>query len=289
MSASEPLFLKPSPQARLFPVAAAPQPERTYWGLRSPHLAREVRARHPLSSVPIPGRAFFTHSTAATLHGIPLPVRLDEDQRLHVTARAPRTVPADARFIRHSLRMDSLEVVRFGTVRVTSVERTWCDIAALLTLPELVAAGDYLVHWRGPVSSPELLAEQVGYLRNRRYVRMLRTALLLLRPDSDSPAESQLRVLCAMMGLPAPEVTREVSDEFEEFLEMTTLSFPATRLLVRYWGDGPRAPGRNGDAHHEVIDGETWTVLEVLRDDLADPRAFLRRLWRHQHRQVSAP
>jgi hypothetical protein len=287
MSASEPLFLKPSPQARLFPVETAPPPERTYWGLRSPHLAREMRARYPISSVAIPGTAFFTHTTAAVVHGIPLPARLEEDARLHVTARAPRTVPRESRFIRHSLRMDSLEVVRVGNVRVTSVERTWCDIAAMLTLPELVAAGDYLVHWRGPVTSPELLAEQVGYLRNRRYIRLLRTALLLLQPHSDSPAESQLRVLCAMMGLPVPVVTRVVSDEFEEFLEVTTFSFAAAHLLVRYWGDGPRAPGRTDDAHHEVIDGETWTVLEVVRDDLADPRGFLRRVWRHQHRQVS--
>lgn len=287
MSASEPLFLKPTPQARLFPVQAAPPPERTYWGLRSPHVARELRARYPLSSVAIPFGSFFTHTSAATVHGIPLPARLSEDPRLHVTVQAPRGAPRGARVIGHSLRMPGMEVVRTQNVNVTSMERTWCDLAGMLTMPELVAAGDYLVHWKEPLTTQYMLAEQVGYLRNRRYVRLLRAAVIALDPHSDSPAESQLRVLCAMVGLLNPVVTRTVSDDYGEFVAVTTLFFEAAQLVVRYWGDGPRAPGGSEGAHHEVIDGTTWMVLDVIADDLADPRGFVRRAWRYGHRPVT--
>lgn len=287
MTASEPLFLKPTPQARLFPVPAAPSPERTYWGLRSPHVARELRARYPLTSVAIPFGAYFTHTSAAAVHGIPLPPRLEEDPRLHVTVQAPRGAPRGARLIGHSLRMSLAEVVRFDTVSVTSVERTWCDLAGMLTMPELVAAGDYLIHWKDPLTTQHSLAEQVGYLRNRRYVRLLRAAVIALDSQSDSPAESQLRVLCAMVGLTNSLITRAVSDDFGEFVEVTTLSFPSAQLVVRYWGDGPRAPGATEGAHREVIDGATWMVLDVVQDDLADPRGFVRRAWRYGYRPIS--
>jgi hypothetical protein len=42
------------------------------------------------------------------------------------------------------------EVVEYDGVRLTSPARTWLDLAALLTVDELVAAGDYLVCSHGP-------------------------------------------------------------------------------------------------------------------------------------------
>jgi hypothetical protein len=288
MSASEPLYLKPTPQAPLFPVLAEPPPERTFWGLRSPQRAMELRAWSPAVSFPLPAGTFYTHTTAAMLHGIPLPERLDDDPRLHVTVQAPRSALRRPGIIGHSLRMSWYDdVERIENVFLTTPERTWCDLAGFLNLPELVAAGDYLVHRQEPITTPHRLLGQVRSLRNRRYIRMLHAAVRTLRSTSESPAESELHTLFTGMRLPPPVIDRQAADDFGEFVALTTFSFAGLGLMVRYWGTGPRSPAPTTGAHREVIDGVSWLVLDTSRGDLGNPTGLVRRIVRLLPRPVA--
>jgi hypothetical protein len=288
MSASEPLYLKPTPQAPIFPVLGDPPPERTFWGLRSPQRVRELRAWSPLVSFPLPEDAFFTHTSAAILHGMPLPERLEDDPRLHVTVEAPAYAVRRRGIIGHSLRMSREDdVIGTGDVEFTTPERTWCDLAGILTLPELVAAGDYLVHRQDPVTTPRRLAQQVHSLRYRRYIRSLYTAVRTLRDSSQSPAESELHTIFTMLRLPAPIIDRETADDFGEFVALTTFRFTAVELMVRYWGAGPLSPAPSTGAHREIIDGVTWMVLDASRGDLGNPNGLIRRIWRSLPRPVT--
>jgi hypothetical protein len=53
----------------------------------------------------------------------------------------------------HHVRVAAVDIGAVGSIRVTTVERTWCDLAASgLTLGELVAAGDAILRVRRPLS-----------------------------------------------------------------------------------------------------------------------------------------
>jgi hypothetical protein len=288
MSASEPLYLKPIPQAPIFPVTGDPPPERTFWGLRSPQRVMELRAWSPLVSFSLPEDAFFTHTTAAILHGIPLPERVDDDPRLHVTVEAPAYAVRRRGIIGHSLVMSrDDDVIGTADVEFTTPERTWCDLAGLLTFPELVAAGDYLVHRQDPITTPRRLEQQVHSLRYRRYIRALYSAVRTLRDSSESPAESELHTICTVLRLPPPIIDRETADDFGEFVALTTFRFTSLGLMVRYWGAGALAPAPDTGAHREVIDGVTWMVLDTSRSDLSNPNGLMRRIWRYLPRPVT--
>jgi len=98
----------------------------------------------------MPPGAFFSHATAAIAQRVPLPLRLEEDVTLDVGTMHTRR-PVDAVGVRgHRMQIAPTEVMNWVGLQVTRPERTWFDLAALLTLPELVAAGDFLIHRRVP-------------------------------------------------------------------------------------------------------------------------------------------
>src|SRR5690606_13019222 len=103
-----------------------------------------------LVQVRMPESAFFSHITAAKLHGIPLPYRLDKDPLVHVSVPAPARAPHAAGIAGHMLQIESRELTVHDGLRVTTPIRTWLDLGTMLSLHDLVAAGDHLIHWRLP-------------------------------------------------------------------------------------------------------------------------------------------
>ncbi|MFI8594873.1 hypothetical protein ACIGCK_10655 [Microbacterium sp. NPDC078428] len=137
----------------------------------------------------MPPHAVLSHATAARLLGIPLPTRLEDDPRVHVTAlggRAPRG-PGVAGHT--TTRMP--EVRALGMLRVTSPARTWADLSALLSLDELVIAGDRLRGLPSPLATADDLVDAVHRHAGRRGRAALGTALDFVRPGSRSPRETR--------------------------------------------------------------------------------------------------
>jgi hypothetical protein len=157
----------------------------------------------------MPDAQFFSHATAALLWGFPLPRRLEAVPPLHVSAVAPAREPRTKGVIGHrapaGVRIDLLK----GLPVLGPVE-TWCQLAPLLELDELIAAGDRLFRWRDHlVALPEVdavlrrMSQQAG-------IRKARIALRQVRPDSNSPRETKLRLQVARAGFPEPELNGEL-------------------------------------------------------------------------------
>ncbi|TFD54027.1 hypothetical protein E3T55_04910 [Cryobacterium frigoriphilum] len=168
---------------------------RPLWGIRSGepfgHTTAEFcRALGPRLSPD----SFFSHQTAAQLLGVPLPARHERARPLHVSVAVPGR-PMDARdVIGHLLSITADEIVLWRDLPITGPARTWLDLAAVLNLADLVAAGDYLLYWRHPLTTIAALTDALARYPSRRGLVMARRALPLLRDRAESRRESKLRV-----------------------------------------------------------------------------------------------
>ncbi|UIP57330.1 hypothetical protein DSM26151_01850 [Agromyces marinus] len=220
-------------------------------------------------------RAFASGTTAAVLHGLPIPATLRDRLELAVPApaRAVRRVGVKAR----SLRIDERELTNVGGVRVTTLSRTWCELARTLTLPQLVAAADVAVRLVGV----DRLERAATYHPDRRLHARLATALDLVDAASESPKESELRALIVLAGLPRPRVNVEVRDERGRFVARVDLLFEEFGEIIEYQGDHHRTDVRQWrrDRTREAeLEALGFHVTEVTQADLDDPHALIRRI-----------
>lgn len=66
---------------------------------------------------------------------------MQEDWRIHVARDREGSEPRRQNVVGHRLTFKDGEVVVHDGVRVTAPARTWLDLAALLSVDELIAAG----------------------------------------------------------------------------------------------------------------------------------------------------
>ena len=254
-----------------------------HWGIRSID-DPQTHVERALAFAPrLPDRAFFFGTTAARLWGMPLPP-LTASGDLHVAVRAgDRRVDASGVHAHHISLPVSDCTIRSG-VRITTIERTWCDLAAHgLSLGQLVAAGDFAIRRRSRLASSASLQSAVERYGSRRGIRQLRRALVLLSDRSDSAPESELRVAIVESGLPVPAVNIPVTDARGRFLAQPDLSWPVQRLALEYEGEHHRT---NRDQWHKDLERFAqfqeagWTVLRASAADYNDPAPLLARLAR---------
>ncbi|MBX0299724.1 DUF559 domain-containing protein [Cryobacterium sp. 1639] len=227
--------------------------------------------------------AFFTHTTAALLLGLPVPTRLARLRPLHVGIPAPASAMDARDIVGHSLRVDPDDLVDRGPLRLTGPARTWLDLAALLTLAELVAVGDYLLYWESPIVTLGELAHAVERYPSRSGLTRARAALPLLRTRSESPRESVLRVIIVLAGLPEPECNYRAFDPQGRFLGRGDLAYPEYKLFVEYQGDQhrtDRAQWRSDIRRIGRLEDHGWQLLQFTDDDLQDPAALVARIAR---------
>ncbi|GAB3605228.1 DUF559 domain-containing protein [Conyzicola nivalis] len=231
--------------------------------------------------VRLPEVAYFYGNTAAQIMHIPLPWKLEQDRELHVAAPSPRTAPTGKGIRGHSVRTDDGDVQRWGPLRVASPDRTWCDLAAALTLSQLVAAGDYVIHWRMPLSTPAGLAEAVRRHGSRAGRSRLADALPLLNDRSESPKESQLRVIFVQAGLPGLAVNLPITTT-DGYRYRADLAFPERKTIVEYQSrfHDPAANFRADMTRISRLEADGWVVIQVNGDDLNDPEELVRRVIR---------
>jgi very-short-patch-repair endonuclease len=260
-----------------------PQSDEDWLQVFSAH-QRENRDLCAAYQLRMPAAAFYCGPTAALLHGAPLPYRLSADRRLHVGSpddcRAVQVVGA----IGHSYSVDPAQVTTGLVGRLTTPERTWCDLARTLRLADLVAVGDYLIRWSNPLTSRDRLAKAVDTQKGQRGVKNLRTALTLLNERAESPKESILRVQLILGGLPEPEVNVDVFDSFGQFVARADLLFRAHHLILEYEGlqhlFDPAQWQRDIERTRKLED-EGWRVIRVTKADLANPRDLIVRINTH--------
>lgn len=177
--------------------------------------------------------------TAARLHGLWLPDQVDE--RIHVATATPqragrmmtRSQRPEVVAHRFQLRPDDYELV--DGLLLTSIARTWRDLACVLPLPDLVAAGDSAL--RSGVTREELV-DVLRASSRRHHARRAYAALELLDERSRSRPESHLRVAVSGPDIPRFEVNVPIYRREGGWLAEPDLSLEEARLALEYQGSG---------------------------------------------------
>jgi hypothetical protein len=197
--------------------------------------------------------------TAARLHGLWLPEPTDTERIELIQTRdevRPRQLPGsrrrEMRVRRRTLR--TAEIVEVNGIPITSEARTWIDLAESLSLEDLVAAGDSILH---PTDCTADLTAAVRDGFHRRGVLRARQALTLLDGRSRSRPESHLRLALVLGGLPNPEVNRAIYTRNGEWLAEPDLHYERARLMLEYNG-----------RHHADVDRMRADITRELDVDI---------------------
>ncbi len=247
----------------------------------------------------MPDHAFFSHVTAALVWGIPVPLRVLRDSRGSASARRPQpeahggaaagstpdrpldvAVPLPRRGPRvagirtHRLAPDLLHTrVRDG-LPLASPATTWAQLGEILTVDELIVAGDAIVHEprlprgiRGAAGSGLATIAQLhasAEAGRRVGVGKLREALTQIRVGSASPPETELRLALLRAGLPAPSLDIDILGEHGNLIGYTELGYERWRILIEFEGDHHRISraqwDRDIEKHAQCV-ALGWTVL----------------------------
>ncbi len=205
-----------------------------------------------------PPSAFVSHTTAAVLRGLPVPV----DPLVHVTVPVDR----DRRLrpeIRNHVTWKPTRVTTLRGLRVCDPFQMFVELASMLTLVDLVVVGDALVKLLG--CSPERLVEECRSSPAQHAGTALRAARYV-RSEVDSPMETRLRMLIVLAGLPEPVVNHKIRDVDGRVLRRLDLSYPDLRLIVEYDGRHHIERIGNWDSdldRREEFDEDGWRILVV--------------------------
>ncbi|GAA3597285.1 hypothetical protein [Agrococcus terreus] len=228
----------------------------------------------------------FSHTTAAALHGMPLPARTRAGE-VHVAAPTAGSRMRRRGVVGHRLRT---RVESAAGLPVTSRIDTFVHLATLLDHGSLVAVADWLVsHRRGAerIEPADLLA----HCERRRGAPRIAAAVAAVRDcavGSESPRETRHRLLLKDLGLPTAELNLTIFDEDGTFLMRLDGGWPELRAGWEYdgeqhWSDPqqrakdldrlerPQALGwriRKFGAHHHRPEGRA-----ALSDFVAEVRA----------------
>lgn len=250
------------------------------YGVRAPAgSSDDLRMRCRMFAARLPSDVFFSHSTAARLHDIPLPPRFERMTRLHVTVAAPARAPHAAGLLGHSRFATPTDVVVRQGIRVSSPARAFCEMGSVLALPDLVAVADHLIRREAPLCSVAELLERlaVGDRLTRRSV--LRQAIRLASPRSESRPESVLRLILLRCGWGEPEANLEVRGLDGRMMRID-LAFPQHNVAIEYHGDHHRSREQwmRDLARRSRLEALGWTVVELVAEDLRDPDELVARI-----------
>lgn len=173
---------------------------------------------------------------AAALHGFWLP---SDSVRPELAATAPDRRSAEMTRMRrpgiamHRWEIPQSQVTLVNGLPATTLERTWWDLAARLSLPDLVAAGDSALQRGASVRVLEALVRERAHRRGNANAR---AALPMLDGRSASRPESHLRVAVIQAGLTCFEVNEPVHDRNHGWLATPDLSCRESRIALEYQG-----------------------------------------------------
>ncbi|EMY33036.1 hypothetical protein D477_017052 [Arthrobacter crystallopoietes BAB-32] len=142
-------------------------------------------------------------------------------------------------------------------VAVTSLARTWLDLASIFAVEDLVVIGDFLVseHRRnfGPPRKAKVpLAELRRYVESKSSLpglARLRKALALVRVGVDSPPETRLRLMLQRAGLPEFRPNYPLCDDSGYPKVWADLGCPEFRTCVEYEGEHHLTPEQQSSDH----------------------------------------
>lgn len=263
---------------------AGPSFQRPFAGVR---IATGLEVEHWRGYVPLlrPGQRF-SHVTAVVIRGGPVPSTLAGE--VHISTQGRVRVRRPGVIGHNHLRPDE---ARYDDLPISGPVATFAECARQLTLPDLVAVGDFLVQTprfvreaeHRPFTSIEDLVSGLQQLRGPS-VRLAQRAARLVRSGVESAPETHLRLLVIGDGLPEPETGIEVHREDGRWIGWFDLGWRARRVLLEYDGDQHRTSKQQYERDIRRFDEATaagWTVVRVRSTGLyQQPRETLTRVRR---------
>ncbi|MEF3402507.1 hypothetical protein [Agromyces sp. CCNWLW203] len=205
-----------------------------------------------------PGHVF-SGRTAAALCGIPLPAAIERDLRVEVTALDGQRAPRGRGVIGRSTQLNP-RLLRVAGLRgrlMTAPADAWCELAGVLSLDDLIAAGDRLLGLPRPLATAAEVDAAIARHGRRRGVTRLRLARAQMRPNVYSRRETFMRLLLVRAGLPEPEPNGVIVLRSGRRTR-GDLVFRAYRVLVEY------------DGEQHLLDTEQWATDVSRLNDLAE-------------------
>jgi hypothetical protein len=210
----------------------------------------------------LPPDAVFSHQTAAKLWGGAVP----DNPNVHVAFM--RAVSCAVPGIKvHRFTYEFATHARRHGLPATTPEQTLLHLARPLDLVELVACADQLVR-RGVTTPLDLVAAAENHLGQGG--RLARQAGVLCRNNVDSSAETRVRLLIVLAGLPEPVVNHPIRRPDGSVEYRLDLSFPDYLLAIEYdgrWHDDPEQQLRD-EARRQELRRRGWRFVVLHAEDL---------------------
>lgn len=179
----------------------------------------------------MPEHQFFSHGTALRLIGAPVPSLFADE--VHVAAHRPAREPRTRGITGHRLQTRDRAVRVVRGLRVEDPIRAWRQAGATWNAMSLTQAGDFLIAGPRPLASIDELRHEVDTMGGSP---ALRRALRDVRHGSESPRETELRLVLAGAGLPEPELNVGIHDAYGAFVARLDLFYRRYRVAVEYDG-----------------------------------------------------
>lgn len=192
-------------------------------------------------------------------------------ETIHAIVAPGVRAPRRRGFAGHQQRLAEEDVVTSGGLRWTSPARTFCDLADMLALPDLVALGDRVAR------RTSLADVAAAVQRHPRASRRRDEALELLDPRAESPKESELRVALIRAGIGPLAANHVVFDLSGAFVARVDLALAALRIAIEYEGDHHRDPHqwRRDISRRRRLEALGWIYIPVTQADLNTMPALL--------------
>lgn len=206
-----------------------------------------------------------SHASAGILHGLPIPRRVN-DGNLHVATDDPNLRIRRRGIVAH--RVTDFSRVNVLGHQLIAGPTLFLQLAGQLDVRNLVRIGDAMIgRWQGP---PLCSLDQLqSHFSSRRIVKnraTVKSALTLIRPDVDSPMETDLRLWLISAGLPEPEIHPVVHCRLFNASIRPDLGYPAAKLALEYEGEQHRTDQqqwRTDISRVNALVQEGWLVLRV--------------------------
>jgi very-short-patch-repair endonuclease len=227
-------------------------------------MSRDLLARIAAVLMTAPMAAVVSHVTAAALWGLAIPLQGDES-RVHLTVPPGSAVRSRPDRVVHRSPLAPDAVTTRLDLRVTTPERTWRDLAAVLAPPALLAVTDQLLAlW----STREGLTTQLSAHPSRRAAARARAVLAVADPRAESPMESVLRWLLHEAGLPVPVLQHVIRTPVGSF--RADFAWPDRMLVVEFDGNVHRERGVfvQDVRRQNALVAAGWTVLRFTSADV---------------------
>lgn len=240
---------------------------------------QSLRLRIEAAAPVLNGGTWFSHRSAALIHGLPVLLAGAE------TVEVVRTLGGHGNRSRHlharAAVLADQDVMWVDGLPVTSVARTVVHLARSLSFPQAVMVADHAL--RLGVSREDLLA----LLGEGRGQRKAERAILFADGAAESPPESESRARIALAGLPVPEIQVELFTNTGEFIARPDFYWRGKRLAGEYDGEGkytgeygvtPLDAIRKEKRRHAALEEHGYAVVRWDRRTLRQPGEFERRI-----------